>query len=209
MTKFIDVTVPLSAELPTFPGDPPFQLEATHRMGKGDSYNVARTTLGTHAGTHVDAPFHFIQDGATVDELALDILIGKVRVVDLLGRDVVERADLEALDLREDLRVLLKTRNSGLLRQPSFQEDYVYLAPEAATYLAQVGIKLVGFDYLSIEKFGSRDYASHLALLEAGVVIVEGLDLSEIEPGEYDMVCLPLRIAGGDGSPARVVLRPR
>jgi arylformamidase len=209
MTKFIDVTVPLSAELPTFPGDPPFQVDVTHRMGIGDAYNVARLTLGTHAGTHVDAPFHFIPDGSTVDELALEILIGKVRVVDLLGRDVVERADLEALDLREDLRVLLKTRNSGLLRQSSFQENYVYLASEAATYLAQVGIKLVGFDYLSIEKFGSRDYAAHLALLEAGVVIVEGLDLSEIEPGEYDMVCLPLRIAGADGSPARVVLRPR
>jgi len=209
MTKFIDVTVPLSAELPTFPGDPPFQMDATHRMGGGDSYNVSRMTLGTHAGTHVDAPFHFIEGGSTVDELVLEILIGKVRVVDLLGKDSVERADLEALDLREDLRVLLKTRNSGLLRQPTFQEDYVYLSPDAATYLAQVGIKLVGFDYLSIEKLGSRDYAAHKALLEAGVVIVEGLDLSEIEPGEYDMVCLPLRIAGADGSPARVVLRPR
>jgi arylformamidase len=166
-------------------------------------------TLGTHAGTHVDAPFHFIEGGATVDQLALEILIGKVRVVDLVGKDSVERADLEALDLREDLRVLIKTRNSGLLRQKSFQEDYVWLSADAATYLAQVGIKLVGFDYLSIEKLGSRDYAAHKALLEAGVVIVEGLDLSEVEPGEYDMVCLPLRIAGADGSPARVVLRPR
>ena len=209
MTKFIDVTVPLSAALPTFPGDPPFQIDVTHRMEGGDSYNVARLTLGTHAGTHVDAPFHFIKGGATVDELALEILIGKVRVVDLGGKDSVERADLEALDLREDLRVLIKTRNSGLLRQKAFQEDYVWLSPDAATYLAQVGIKLVGFDYLSIEKLGSRDYAAHVALLEAGVVIVEGLDLSEIEPGEYDMVCLPLRIAGADGSPARVVLRPR
>lgn len=209
MTKFIDITVPLSADLPTFPGDPAFQIDATHQMGKGDSYNVGRMTLGTHAGTHVDAPFHFIDGGSTVDELPLEILIGKVRVVDLLGRDSVERADLEALDLREDLRVLLKTRNSGLLRQPAFEEDYVYLSPDAATYLAQVGIKLVGFDYLSIEKFGSKDYAAHVALLEAGVVIVEGLDLSEIEPGEYDMVCMPLRIAGADGSPARVVLRPR
>jgi arylformamidase len=209
MTKFIDVTVPLSAALPTFPGDPPFQIDVTHRMEGGDSYNVSRLTVGTHAGTHVDAPFHFIKGGATVDELALEILIGKVRVVDLGGKDSVERADLEALDLREDLRVLIKTRNSGLLRQKAFQEDYVWLSPDAATYLAQVGIKLVGFDYLSIEKLGSRDYAAHVALLEAGVVIVEGLDLSEIEPGEYDMVCLPLRIAGADGSPARVVLRPR
>jgi arylformamidase len=209
MSKFIDVTVPLSAELPTFPGDPAFQLDATHQVGSGDSYNVCRLALGTHTGTHVDAPFHFIEGGARVDELALEILIGRARVVDLQGRDSVERADLEALDLRDDLRLLLKTRNSGLLRHSTFQEDYVYLSPNAATYLAQVGIKLVGFDYLSIEKFGSTDYAAHVALLKAGVVIVEGLDLSEIEPGEYDMVCLPLRIAGADGSPARVVLRPR
>jgi arylformamidase len=209
MTKIIDVTVPLSAELPTFPGDPPFRSEPTHRMKDGEDYNVSQLTMGTHAGTHVDAPFHFLADGTTVDELPLEILIGKARVVDLGGRDLVDRADLEALDLREDLRVLLKTRNSGQLRQQAFQEDYVYLTPDAATYLAQVGIKLVGFDYLSIEKFGSREFAAHKALLEAGVVIVEGLDLSEVEPGEYDMTCLPLRIAGGDGSPARVVLRPR
>jgi arylformamidase len=209
MTKIIDVTVPLSAELPTFPGDPPFRAEPTHRMQDGAAYNVAQLSLGTHTGTHVDAPFHFLADGATVDALPLEILLGKARVVDLGGRDLVDRADLEALDLREDLRVLLKTRNSGQLRQQAFQEDYVYLTPDAATYLAQVGIKLVGFDYLSIEKFGSRDFAAHRALLEAGVVIVEGLDLSDVEPGEYDMTCLPLRIAGGDGSPARVVLRPR
>jgi arylformamidase len=209
MTKIIDVTVPLSAELPTFPGDPSFRLESTHRLQDGGAYNVAQLSLGTHTGTHVDAPFHFLPDGATVDDLPLEILLGKARVVDLGGRDAVDRADLEAADLREDLRVLLKTRNSGQLRQQAFQEDYVYLTPDAATYLAQVGIKLVGFDYLSIEKFGSRDFAAHRALLEAGVVIVEGLDLSDVEPGEYDMTCLPLRIAGGDGSPARVVLRPR
>lgn len=209
MTKIIDVTVPLSPDLPSFPGDPPLRVSATHRMADGASYNVTELTLGTHAGTHVDAPFHFLADGATVDALPLEILLGKARVVDLGELDFVDRGDLEALDLREDLRVLLKTRNSGQLRQKSFQEDYVYLTPGAATYLAQVGIKLVGFDYLSIEKFGSREYAAHKALLEAGVVIVEGLDLSDVEPGEYDMTCLPLRIAGGDGSPARVVLRPR
>jgi arylformamidase len=209
MTKIIDVTVPLTAELPTFPGDPPFRMESTHRLQDGAAYNVAELHLGTHTGTHVDAPFHFLADGTTVDELPLEILLGKARVVDLGGRDLVDRADLETLDLREDLRVLLKTRNSGQLRHQAFQEDYVYLTPDAATYLAQVGIKLVGFDHLSIEKFGSRDFAAHRALLEAGVVIVEGLDLSDVEPGEYDMTCLPLRIAGGDGSPARVVLRPR
>src|SRR6185295_15110986 len=102
-----------------------------------------------------------------------------------------------------------KTRMSGQMRSPQFQEDFVYLAPDAATYLVQAGIKLVGIDYLSVEKFGSDDFASHHALLGAGVVIIEGLDLSQVEPGEYDMTCLPLRIVGADGCPARVVLRTR
>lgn len=209
MGKIIDVTVPLSAEVPTFPGDPRFQLEFTHQIAAGQPYNVARITVGSHSGTHVDAPYHFLADGATVDQLPLEIMMGKARVVELSVRDRIERADLEALDLRDDIRVLLKTRMSGQLRQPTFQEDFVYLTADGATYLAQAGIKLVGIDYLSVEKFGSADYAAHHALLDAGVVIIEGLDLSEVEPGEYDMTCLPLRIVGADGSPARVILRTR
>lgn len=209
MAKIIDITVPLSADLPTFPGDPRFHMEFAHRIADGQPYNVARVTMGVHSGTHIDAPYHFLADGATVDQLPLEILMGKVRVVEVGVRDKIERADLEELDLRDDLRVLLKTRMSGQLRQPEFQEDFVYLTPDAATYLVQAGIKLVGIDYLSIEKFGSHDYAAHHALLGAGVVVVEGVDLSEVEPGEYDMTCLPLRLVGGDGSPARVVLRTR
>jgi len=127
----------------------------------------------------------------------------------LPGREAVDRAELEALDLRDDLRLLIKTRNSGQLRQADFREDFVYLTPDGASYLAQAGLKLVGWDYLSIEKFGSRDFPAHHALLGAGVVVVEGLDLSQVEPGEYDLVCLPLKLAGADGAPARVVLRSR
>jgi arylformamidase len=209
MAKIFDVTVPLSAEVPTFPGDPPFEMAYTHRIADGDSYNVSRISMGSHSGTHVDAPYHFLADGPTVEQLHLEILMGKTRVVELVVRDKVERADLEALDLRDDLRVLFKTRMSGQLRLPAFQEDFVYLTPDAATYLAQAGIKLVGWDYLSVEKYGSSDFAAHHALLTAGVVIVEGLDLSEVEPGEYDLTCLPLRIVGADGSPARVILRTR
>ena len=209
MSRIIDVTVPLSAEVPTFPGDPPFQMDFVSRIASGDPYNVARIAMGTHSGTHVDAPYHFLADGDTADQLPLEILMGKARVVELPARDKVERADLEALDLRADIRVLLKTRMSGQLRQRTFQEDFVYLTPDAATYLVQAGIKLVGIDYLSIEKYGSTDYAAHHALLEAGVVIIEGLDLSDVEPGEYDMTCLPLRIVGAEGSPARVILRTR
>lgn len=209
MPKLYDVTVPLSAELPTFPGDPRFHIEFSHRISEGEPYNVARLTLGAHSGTHVDAPYHFLADGATVDQLALEMLMGKARVVDMTALDRIDRGDLERVDLRDDIRVLFKTRMSGQLRQPVFQEDFVYLTPEAATYLVKVGIKLVGSDYLSIEKFGSKDYAAHHALLGAGVVIIEGLDLTEVEAGEYELTCLPLRIAGADGSPARVVLRAR
>jgi arylformamidase len=209
MPKIYDVTASLSAELPVFPGDPRFQLEFAQRISEGDPYNLGKLTLGVHSGTHVDAPYHFLADGATVDQLPLELLIGRARVVDMTALDRIDRADLERADLRDDIRVLFKTRMSGQLRQPAFQEDFVYLTPEAASYLAKVGIKLVGIDYLSIEKFGSKDYGAHHALLGAGVVIIEGLDLTEVEAGEYDLSCLPLRIAGADGSPARVVLKAR
>ena len=135
-------------------------------------------SLTTHTGTHVDAPAHFVAGGATVDALPLEILIGKARVVEIPARERVERGDLEALDLRDDLRVLLKTRMSGQLLKAGFQEDHVYLTGDAAPYLAQAGLKLVGFDYLSIDRFGAADFPAHHALLGAGVVIVEGLDLS-------------------------------
>ena len=209
MTKIYDVTVPLSASVPTYPGDPRFDIEFTHRLAAGDPYNLTRFSLGAHSGTHVDAPYHFLADGAAVDELPLEILMGKARVLEIPARDRIRREDLEALDLRDDLRVLLKTRMSGQLRLPEFQEDFVHLTGDAAAYLAQAGLKLVGIDYLSVDRFGSADFEAHQALLGAGVVIVEGLDLSEVEPGEYDMACLPLRIVGADGAPARVVLRAR
>jgi arylformamidase len=209
MSKIHDVTVPLSPSVPTYPGDPRFEIEFTRRLGAGDPYNLARFSMGAHAGTHVDAPYHFLADGATVDALPLEILMGKARVVETSVRDRIRREDLEALDLRADLRVLLKTRMSGQLRLPDFQEDFVHLTGDAAVYLAQAGIKLVGIDYLSVDRFGSAEYEAHQALLGAGVVIVEGLDLSEVEPGEYDMACLPLRIVGAEGAPARVVLRAR
>ena len=209
MTKIYDVTVPLSPEVPTYPGDPPFEIRPTQRVADGGAFNATRITLGTHLGTHVDAPAHFLAGGATVDELPLEILMGKARVVEVSARDRIDRADLEALDLRDDIRVLLKTRMSGQMNRPLVQEDHVYLTVDAANYLAQAGIKLVGIDYLSVDRFGTADYPSHHALLEAGVVVLEGLDLSAVEPGEYEMTCLPLRIVGAEGAPARVILRTR
>jgi len=209
MSRIIDVTVPLSADVPTFPGDPRFQMEFSHRIADGQPYNVAKVTMGAHSGTHVDAPYHFLAEGATVEALPLEILMGKVLVVQVAGRECIDVRDVQALDLTDEIRIFFRTRMSGQLKSPEFQEDFVYLTPAAAAHLVQAGIKLVGIDYLSVEKFQSRDFGAHHALLRAGVIIVEGLDLSEADPGEYDMACLPLRIVGADGSPARVVLRKR
>jgi arylformamidase len=208
MPRIHDVTVPLTPGLAVFPGDPPLLIEPLQQAGEAP-YGLARLVLTTHCGTHVDAPAHFVPGGMTVDALPLEILMGKTRVLELVARERVERADLEALDLRDDLRVLLKTRMSGQLLRSGYQEDHVYLSEDAALYLAQAGLKLVGFDYLSIDRFSGTGFPAHHALLGAGVIVVEGLDLSDVEPGEYDMACLPLRVGGGDGAPARVVLRSR
>jgi arylformamidase len=209
MNRIYDVTLPLSTALPSYPGDPPFEIQVLQSMSAGQSCNLSRLAMGTHAGTHVDAPLHFIPGGASVDRLPLEILVGKARVVELDVAGRIERRDLQAADLRDDIRVLLKTRMSGQLRGPQFEEDFVHLGEDAARYLVQAGIKLVGIDSLSVEAFGSTQYPAHKALLGAGVVIVEGLDLSEVGAGEYEMTCLPLRLVGGDGAPARVMLRTR
>ena len=207
--RVYDVTVPLSSSLPAWPGEPRFEARRIQRIEDGHPANVTRITASVHSGTHVDAPRHFLSDGASVDQLPLEILIGKARVLDLKVLDRIRRKDLEEADLRDDIRVLIKTRMSGQMRHSEFQPGFVALAEDAATYLVQVGIKLVGIDYLSIEPFDAQDHPAHHALLGAGVVIVEGLDLSEVPAGEYEMTCLPLRIEGADGAPARVVLRTR
>lgn len=206
MGRLIDVTVPLSAAVPTFPGDPPFLVEPTHRIAAGEPYNVSRLVLGSHSGTHVDAPFHFLDGAATVDELPLEALIGPARVVDAGAAPSVGPEEVRRWDLAGVRRLLVKTRNAGLLRGAPFREDFVWLEPEAARELAGRRLLLLGWDYLSIERFGSPDFAAHHALLGAGVAVVEGLDLADVEPGDYRLACLPLRVAGGDGAPARVVL---
>ena len=209
MGKIIDISVPLSTGLARCPDDPPFELIATASMSQGAAYNASRVAMSSHYGTHVDAPRHFLPDGATVDALPLDLLIGKARVVDLQVAERIQRADLEALDLRDDIRVLIRTRMSGQMRSGALREDGVYLAADAARYVVQAGIKLVGLDYLSVDRISAGEYPAHRELLAAGVVVLEGLDLTDVAPGEYELICLPLRLCGADGAPARVVLRTR
>lgn len=205
--KLLDVSVPLAPGLPTYPGNPPFDLQPIKRIAQGGSSNNSRLTLGTHTGTHVDAPRHFFDGSPGVDELALNLLLGRARVVEIQRRGGIVAEDLQAAGLREDLRVLLKTPNSALWNDPAFHEEYTHLTESAARYLVEQGVKVVGVDYLSVEQFKKAGAPAHRTLLSAGVIIIEGLNLSEADPGMYEMYCLPLRIAGGDGGPARVILK--
>jgi arylformamidase len=205
--RFLDVSVPLAPGIPAYPGNPEFELQPIKRIAEGGSSNVSRVVMGTHTGTHVDAPRHFFDGTAGVDGLALDLLIGRAHVVDMPRRGGITVDDLARAGLREDLRVLLRTPNSALWNGTAFKPDYTYLTEDGARYLVAQGVKVVGIDYLSVEQFKKAGAPAHRALLSQGVIIIEGLNLSDAEPGMYEMYCLPLRIAGGDGAPARVVLK--
>jgi len=204
-----DITVPIRSGMPIYEGDPGVNIEAWSALTKGDSANVSFLHFGAHTGTHVDAPAHFIEGTQKVDALSLDTLIGPARVV-RVPDDVVEIGPdfLAACDLEQVKRVLFRTRNSACWNE-GFRKDFTHLSPEGAGKLVSLGVQLVGTDYLSIEKFHSGHHRTHLELLSHNVVIVEGLNLSEVAAGNYELICLPLRIAegAGDGAPARAVLR--
>jgi arylformamidase len=205
--KLIDVSVPLDAQLPTYPHNTPFALEPIKRLARGDSSNVSTLHMSAHTGTHVDAPRHFFDNGVGTEALSLDLLIGRARVIEVSGRAGVAAEDLAATDLSEDIRVLIKTRNSRLWGSPEFHADYVGVTESGAKHLVEHGIKVVGVDYLSVEQFKTPGAPAHHRLLGAGTIVIEGLDLRQVEPGIYEMFCLPLRVVGSDGAPARVVLR--
>jgi arylformamidase len=193
----------------TFPTDPAVRVESFLSIAKGDGCNVSHLSLGSHTGTHLDAPAHFVAGGITVDRLPVDLLVGPVRVFAIDVPERIDRAELAGLALRGLHRVLFKTRNSALWATGRFEEAFVYLTGAAAEHLVACGVRLVGLDYLSVEGFRVTGGPAHKALLQAGVVILEGLDLSAIAAGDYELICLPLKLAGGDGAPARVVLIER
>ncbi|MDX6532069.1 MAG: arylformamidase [Blastocatellia bacterium] len=204
-----DISVPIRSGMPIYEGDPGVEIKAWSALSKGDSANVSFLNFGAHTGTHVDAPAHFIAGARKIDALSLESLIGPARVIRVPDESaVIDLEFLSGCDLDQVERVLFHTRNSSLWSE-GFRKDYTHLAPEAAERLVELGVKLVGTDYLSIEKFHSGHHRTHLALLSQNVIIVEGLDLSEVEAGDYELICLPLKIAdgAGDGSPARAVLR--
>lgn len=185
-------------------------MQPASLIAQGDAANVSRLSFSSHTGTHIDPPHHFIDGGATIDELPLDALVGEATVADLRGcPGNVGAAELEGVGLEPGVtRLLLKTRNSEKWNPmpPEFPDEYVSVTREGAEWLVERSIRLVGIDFLGIEARGAPGHPTHKTLLEAGVVIVEGLDLSAVEPGNYQLACLPLRIEGGDGAPARAIL---
>ena len=210
--KIYDVTFPISIETPIYEGDPRAEIKTVHAMEYGAPANVSQICCGVHTATHVDAPVHFVAGARRVHELELEKLIGDCKVIELdESVTAIEPEHLENLDSVE--RILFKTRNSAFWNEPEkgFRKDFTYISPEAARVLVEKDIKLVGIDYLSVEKFGSEDFATHIILLENEVVIIEGLDLRAVPAGDYELICLPLKYIGGagDGAPARTVLRSR
>jgi arylformamidase len=202
---YFDVTRPIRSGMPVYPGDPAVEVEAVATVAS-DGCAVARLALGTHTGTHLDPPAHFIDGGLTVDQAPLDLLFGRARVVSVGGVRAIGPAVVQAEALTGVERVLFQTRH-----EPA-EEDaagYVFLEPEAARLLAEGGTRLVGIDTFSVDPMEPGEASTHLELLSRGVWILERLDLTGVPPGDYDLFCLPLKIAGGDGAPARVVLRAR
>jgi arylformamidase len=209
MTRMIDVTLSIRPGMLTYPGDPVVTIERTSDMRGGDVSNLSVVSMSTHTGTHVDPPMHFVDGGAAIDQLSLDTLVGDTVVADMRGVGTIGAAELEAAALPLDVeRVLFLTDWSARWAEesPAFSDTAVCVSVEAARWLVDRGVRLVGTDFISIEGAGDPTYPVHRTLLGAGVVVVEGLDLRDVPAGRYTLWCLPLKLRDGDGGPARVVL---
>jgi len=204
-----DISIPITPEMPVWPGDPPVILEKMASMDAGDHDNISRLACSVHTGTHVDAPHHFLNDHRTVEKMALDVLTGPAEIilladdVDLVTADTLEKAKVP----EGTLRLLIKTRNSQLwvAENNTFCKDFVGVSEDGAEWIVRRGIRLVGIDYLSVAPF-QESTATHETLLKDGIIILEGVNLSAVSPGRYQLYCLPLKLVGSDGAPARAIL---
>lgn len=203
-----DISLTISPSLFGWPGDGMPQMERVLKMEDGDIANVTHLNMSAHTGTHIDAPYHFLKDGNTVENLPLDILIGQAQVIEITGEPILTAQVLKEAKIPPNTkRLLIKTQNSEQWKcgAKEFIEDYVAISGDGAEYLVELGVQLVGVDYLSVAPFDAP-IPTHRTLLGASVVIIEALNLADIEPGTYTLYCLPLKLAGADGAPARVVL---
>jgi len=205
---WIDVSVSLHSGMVHWPDNPPVQIERALSIEHGDAANVSEISMGVHTGTHMDGPIHFVQEGQGLDEMPLTATIGRARVVEISDPESIKVDELHLHGLQRGERILFRTQNSARRwSTEGFMEDFVYVSQEAARYLADRGIQTVGVDYLSVGGFRKDGEETHRALLEAGIWVIEGLDLSEVEAGECELICLPVKIEQSDGAPARAILR--
>ena len=209
-SAWIDVSVPLKTGMVHWPSDPAVEVTQPRSLDRGDSCTMSFLRMGVHSGTHMDAPAHFVRGGKTIDQLQLDAVIGPARVIDIRSSVCIERSELKGHRIRRGERILFRTRNSRRgWRGDKFVEDFVYISPGAAEWLAERQVRTVGVDYLSVGAFEKDGRETHLALLGAGIWVIEGLNLSKVRPGPVDLICLPLKLEGAEGAPARVVVRQR
>ncbi len=207
---WIDISVPLYSGMVHWPDNPPVKIERMMDLSRGDAANVSKIELGAHTGTHMDAPRHFLADGIGLDQMPLDATIGPARVIPIEHPQAILPAELEQHNLQAGERVLFRTQNSERCwKTDQFIEDFVYISAAAAQFLVERRVRTIGVDYLSVGGYVHDGVETHQILLEAGIWLIEGLNLSAVTPGTYDLVCLPLRVAGADGAPARAILRPR
>ena len=206
--QWIDISVPLRDALVHWPGDPPVNIKLVKAMERGDNANLSMISMGAHSGTHVDAPAHFVHQGEGVDRMPLTTMVGRARVIDIKDTESIKPAELLQHHIRRGERILFKTRNSShVWHVDEFVEDFVFISDDAARFLVERSVRCVGVDYLSVGSFKTGGSFVHSTLLSSGVWIIEGLDLSRVDPGEYDLICLPLKLEQGDGAPARAILR--
>ncbi|WP_319422893.1 cyclase family protein [Pleurocapsa sp. FMAR1] len=207
--SWIDISLSIHPGMPYWPDNPPINIEPSQCLAHGDVCNVSKLTIGTHTGTHVDGINHFIKGGMGIDQMPLDATIGKARVIEIKDPQQIKVAEIEPHNIQAGERILFKTINSDrALKSDRFVEDFVHISTGAAQYLAEKKVRTVGVDYLSVGGYQGNVIEVHHALLGSGIWAIEGLDLSQVEPGEYELICLPIKLKDGDGGLARAILRP-
>jgi arylformamidase len=206
--QYIDITLPLNSDIPVWPGDPPAVIERVSAISQGDGHNSSRIKSSLHWGTHLDAPYHIVENRWTIDQIPLDMLIGPAQVIEIPNVREITAGHLKSFEIRQCKRLLVKTRNSAFWDESplKFHQDFTAFTKDAAEYLLECGIQLIGIDYLSLDLYSAADLPVHHLLYQQNVIGVEGLDLRKVSPGDYHLICLPLNIKSGDGAPARAVL---
>jgi arylformamidase len=207
--KWIDISLTIRSGMVHWPGDPSVNIKRTKNMDKGDKDNVSFIKMGSHTGTHMDAPLHFIKNEKGLDKMPLDAVIGRVRVLGIRDKFHIGVKELKTHSIKSGERIIFKTKNSSYWKKGIFHKDFVYMPSESAAYLASLGVKTVGVDYLSVGGYHKDGAQTHKILLKAGTWIIEGLNLYGVKPDEYDLICLPLKILNSDGAPARAIIRRR